>query len=167
MSYDDVSARSIASFIDATVAGIYRQLQVERDALTRGTHAEHREIVALILDGAPITRQHAENRLGYRLGQDHTAAVIWGDESSTKLSDLDRAVEAIVAQCRRTPAIVGAGRRGHPVGVVTRRRPPGPVGCRRRGESAGRRANRPRAHRSWTSRASGAAISTRSPLSAW
>jgi DNA-binding PucR family transcriptional regulator len=91
----DVSARSIASFIDETVAGIYRQLQVEREALTGGTHAEHREIVALILDGAPITRQHAENRLSYRLGQDHTAAVIWGDESNTKLSDLDRAVEAV------------------------------------------------------------------------
>ena len=106
----DVSARSIASFIDETVAGIYRQLQVEREALTRGTHAEHREIVALILDGAPITRQHAENRLGYRLGQDHTAAVIWGDESNTKLSDLDRAVEAMARNAEgRRPLSVLAG----------------------------------------------------------
>ncbi|HEX4393567.1 MAG TPA: PucR family transcriptional regulator [Mycobacterium sp.] len=106
----DVSARSIASFIDQTVVGIYRQLQVEREALTRGTHAEHREIVALILDGAPITRQHAENRLGYRLGQDHTAAVIWGDESNTKLSDLDRAVEAMARNADgRRPLSVLAG----------------------------------------------------------
>ena len=106
----DVSARSIASFIDETVAAIYRQLQVEREALTRGTHAEHREIVALILDGAPITRQHAENRLGYRLGQDHTAAVIWGDESNTKLSDLDRAVEAMARNADgRRPLSVLAG----------------------------------------------------------
>jgi DNA-binding PucR family transcriptional regulator len=110
----DVSARSIASFIDETVAGIYRQLQVEREALTRGTHAEHREIVALILDGAPITRQHAENRLGYRLGQDHTAAVIWGDESNTKLSDLDRAVEAMARNadaCRPLSVLAGAATR--------------------------------------------------------
>ncbi|HTZ15300.1 MAG TPA: PucR family transcriptional regulator [Mycobacterium sp.] len=106
----DVSARSIASFIDATVAGIYHQLQIERDALTRGTHAEHREIVALILDGAPITRQHAENRLGYRLGQSHTAAVIWGDESNTNLSDLDRAVEAMARNADgRRPLSVLAG----------------------------------------------------------
>lgn len=106
----DVSARSIAAFIDATVAGIYRQLQIERDALTSGTHAEHREIVALILDGAPITRQHAENRLGYRLGQDHTAAVIWGDESHTSLSDLDRAVEAVARNADgRRPLSVLAG----------------------------------------------------------
>jgi len=106
----DVSARSIASFIDATVAGIYHQLQIERDALTRGTHAEHLEIVALILDGAPITRQHAENRLGYRLGQSHTAAVIWGDESNTNLSDLDRAVEAMARNADgRRPLSVLAG----------------------------------------------------------
>lgn len=90
----DVSARSIASFIDATITAVYHQLQIERDEFTRGTHAEHYEIVALILDGAPITRQHAENRLGYPLAQSHTAAVIWGDESTTNLSDLDRAVDA-------------------------------------------------------------------------
>lgn len=106
----DVSARSIALFIDATVAGIYHQLQIERDALTHGTHAEHREIVALILDGAPITRQHAENRLGYHLGQSHTAAVIWGDESNTNLSDLDRAVEAMAHNTDgRRPLSVLAG----------------------------------------------------------
>ncbi|HET9875858.1 MAG TPA: PucR family transcriptional regulator, partial [Mycobacterium sp.] len=91
----DVSALSIASFIDATIAWIYQQLQVERKELSRGTHADHWETVTLILDGAPITSQHAENRLGYRLGQSHTAAVIWGDESNTNLSDLDRAVEAL------------------------------------------------------------------------
>lgn len=106
----DVSARSIASFIDATLAGIYHQLQIERDELTRGSTAEHREIVALILDGAPITRQHAENRLGYRLAQLHTAAVIWGDESNTNLSDLDRAVEAMARTANgRRPLSVLAG----------------------------------------------------------
>lgn len=104
----DVSAHSIASFIDATIAGIYQQIQIERDELTRGTHAEHRETVALILDGAPITPQHAENRLGYRLGQSHTAAVIWGDASTTNLSDLDRAAEALAhnADGRRSLSVL-------------------------------------------------------------
>jgi DNA-binding PucR family transcriptional regulator len=106
----DVSARSIASFIDETLAGIYRQLQIERDELTRGSQAEHREIVALILDGAPITRQHAENKLGYRFGQRHTAAVIWGDDSNTNLADLDRAVEAMARNAEgRRPLSVLAG----------------------------------------------------------
>ncbi|HEU0189814.1 MAG TPA: PucR family transcriptional regulator [Mycobacterium sp.] len=91
----DVSARSISSFIDTTVAAIREQIQAERNELTHGTHAERRELVALILGGAPITPDRAENRLGYRLGQSHTAAVIWGDGSSANLSDLDRAVEAL------------------------------------------------------------------------
>src|ERR1700757_1412140 len=93
----DVSARSIASFIDATIAGIYTQMEVEREELTGGTHAERRENVELILDGAPITRQRAEGRLGYRLNQSHTAAVIWGDELDTDLADLDRAAEVLIS----------------------------------------------------------------------
>ncbi|MGB3335238.1 MAG: PucR family transcriptional regulator [Mycobacterium sp.] len=92
----DVTSRSLTSFIDATIAGIGEQMQREREALTRGTHAEQRETVALILDGAAITTQRAESRLGYRLDQSHTAAVIWGDESTTNLSDLDAAAEALM-----------------------------------------------------------------------
>ncbi|OBF98014.1 PucR family transcriptional regulator [Mycolicibacter sinensis] len=93
----DVTSRSLTSFIDATIAGIGKQMQMEREALTRGTHAERRETVALILDGAAITRQRAESRLGYRLEQNHTAAVIWGDQSTTNLADLDAAAEALTS----------------------------------------------------------------------
>lgn len=92
----DVSSRSIAAFIDATIAGIYHQMEIEREELTAGTHAQKREMVELILDGAPITRQRAEARLGYRLNQPHTAAVIWGDEPDTDMADLDRAAEALI-----------------------------------------------------------------------
>jgi DNA-binding PucR family transcriptional regulator len=91
----DVSARSIASFVDATIGGIYAQMEIEREELTGGTHAERREIVELILDGAPVARQRAESRLGYRLSQSHTAAVVWGDQVDSDLSVLDRAVEAL------------------------------------------------------------------------
>ncbi|OBY30683.1 PucR family transcriptional regulator [Mycolicibacter kumamotonensis] len=91
----DVTSRSLTSFIDATIAGIGEQMQREREALTRGTHAERRETVALILDGATISRQRAESRLGYRLEQHHTAAVIWGDDSTTNLADLDAAAEVL------------------------------------------------------------------------
>src|ERR1700692_3186845 len=52
----DVSAVPIHSLFDRTIAGIYRQMEVEREELTGGTHAERREVVELILDGAPITR---------------------------------------------------------------------------------------------------------------
>ena len=92
----DVSARSLFAFVDATLTGIAEQMQIERDELTMGTHAERREAVALILDGAPISRQRAEARLGYNLEQTHTAAVVWGDEPECDSSQLDRATEALV-----------------------------------------------------------------------
>ena len=90
----DVSARSLFTFVDETLAGVAEQMRIERDELTRGTHAERLETVALILDGAPISRQRAEARLGYNLEQTHTAAVVWSDELES--SQLERATEALV-----------------------------------------------------------------------
>lgn len=90
----DVCSRSISEFIEATLGAIAAQIELERDELTRGTHAERRETVALLLDGAPIPRQRAESRLGYGLGGTHTAAVIWTDNPNGDLSQLDRSAEA-------------------------------------------------------------------------
>jgi DNA-binding PucR family transcriptional regulator len=90
----DVCSRSISAFVDATLSGIAAQIELERDELTRGTHAERRETVALILDGAPIPRQRAETRLGYSLTGAHTAAVIWTERPDSDLVRLDRAAEA-------------------------------------------------------------------------
>ncbi|MET0993473.1 MAG: PucR family transcriptional regulator [Mycobacterium sp.] len=90
----DVSARSLFTFVDETLAGVAEQMRIERDELTRGTHAERLETVALILDGAPISRQRAEARLGYNLEQTHTAAVVWSDDPES--SQLERATEALV-----------------------------------------------------------------------
>ncbi len=90
----EVTYRSISEFVEATSAGIAAQMQRERDELARGTHAERREVTALILDGAPISRQRAEVRLGYALNRTHTAAVIWSDEPDGDLNRLHRVVDA-------------------------------------------------------------------------
>ena len=90
----DVCSRSISAFVDTTLSAIAAQIDLERDELTRGTHAERRETVALILDGAPIARQRAEGRLGYALTGLHTAAVIWSDDPKGDLARLDGAAEA-------------------------------------------------------------------------
>ena len=99
-----------SAFVDATLAGIAEQMQIERDELVRGTHAERREAVALILDGAPISRQRAETRLGYNLEQTHTAAVVWGDEPDCDSSQLDRATEALVhgANVQRALSVIAS-----------------------------------------------------------
>lgn len=91
----DTCSRSISGFVDATLTGIATQIELERDELTRGTHAERRETVALLLDGAPIPRERAEGRLGYALTGTHTAAVVWSERPGGDLSRLDRVAEAI------------------------------------------------------------------------
>ncbi len=48
-----------------TLAGLGRNKCCSNDELTQDVHAEHRRIVELILDGAPISRQSAEAKLGY------------------------------------------------------------------------------------------------------
>lgn len=90
----DTCSRSISAFIESTLAGIAAQIELERDELTRGTHAQRREAVTLLLDGAPMPRQRAESRLGYGLGGSHTAAVIWTDDPGSDLAQLDSAAEA-------------------------------------------------------------------------
>lgn len=91
----DVTAQSISGFIDAQIAGIAERMQQEREALTRGTLAERREVVALIVDGAPITRERAATRLGYDLARTHTAAVVWTDDRDVDQDLMDAAVRAI------------------------------------------------------------------------
>jgi len=90
----DVCSRSISAFVDATLASIAAEIDLERDELTRGTHAERRETVALLLDGAPIPRRRAEERIGYALTGPHTAAVIWADDPSGDLARLDAAAQS-------------------------------------------------------------------------
>ncbi|MBF9066678.1 PucR family transcriptional regulator [Streptacidiphilus fuscans] len=91
----DVSSRSIAAFVDDTIAGIAAQIARERKELTSGSHAERLETVSLLLDGAPIPVARAEQRLGYRLAGQHTAAVVWSEAPDADLGDLDRAAELV------------------------------------------------------------------------
>ncbi len=60
----DVCSQSISAFVDATLAGIAAQIDLERDDLTRGTHAERRETVALPLEGAPIPQAARRGAVG-------------------------------------------------------------------------------------------------------
>jgi DNA-binding PucR family transcriptional regulator len=91
----DVSARSISAFIDGTIAAIVAQMESERDELLRGSQAERREVVALVLDGAPIGQKAASERLGYPLDGVHHAAVVWSEAPDSDLGRLERAAEAV------------------------------------------------------------------------
>lgn len=91
----EVSARSIFTYVDEGLAAITEQIEREREALRRGTHAQRMEVVSLILEGAPIGAGRASLRLGYELDRPHTAAVVWTDAPEPDPVALERAAEAL------------------------------------------------------------------------
>ena len=93
----DVAARSLTGFIDSTVGELTDLLEAERADLTRGSHAQKFEAVSLLLDGAPISKQRATERLNYQLDARHTAAVLWTDPHEPDTRALQRAADALRA----------------------------------------------------------------------
>src|ERR1700687_5875396 len=143
----DISSRSITSFIDATVAGVSAQMQAEREELTRGTHAERRETVALILDGAPHHRP--ASRSPPRLPAQPTTHRRHRVERRTGCaSEPPRTSGRGTHRIRLRPkATERPGQRRHPLGVDTRPHPSRPAPARRCIVTASRRPHRSRAHR--------------------
>lgn len=91
-----VSAISIADFIDTTIEMLTQQMAKERSELLRGNQAEYRDVIKLILNHAPISPHVAGRRLGYRLDQMHSAAVVWGEDALPDSGHLDGAVEVLL-----------------------------------------------------------------------
>ncbi|OBI83233.1 Rv1453 family transcriptional regulator [Mycobacterium asiaticum] len=88
-------AKSANDFVDATLAGISRQMKLEHSELAQGALIERRKIVEFILAREPVNHKRAEVRLGYTLAGSHTAAVIWCDESDDEYRMLDRTTAAV------------------------------------------------------------------------
>ena len=93
----DVTARSIFTYVDETIEGIQAQIELEREQLTGGTHADRLETVNLILEGAPITMTRASERLRYELSGRHLAAVLWTDGDAQEAGRLDESAGALAA----------------------------------------------------------------------
>lgn len=108
----DVTARSIFTFVDETIAGIEVQIERERAQLTRGTHAERLATVNLILEGAPIGSERASERLGYELSGRHLAAVVWSESAGHEEGSLDETANALAHTlgARRPFTVVASAR---------------------------------------------------------
>lgn len=89
-----VSATSIATFVDETIAALSVRMDAERDQLTSGPQAERRDMIALLLQGAPVSHGRAEAVLRHRLDGPHTAAVVWADTPASDLARLEQVAEA-------------------------------------------------------------------------
>lgn len=106
----DVTSQSISVFVDDTVNVLASRMQAERAELTRGSQAERREVIALLLDGAPITRERAEARLGYALERTHHAAVVWSEGADPDVTDVDHITDLIARPAGGEPSLmVSAG----------------------------------------------------------
>ncbi len=90
-----VTSRSIAAFVDDTIAAVARIIRQERQDLAQGSHSDRLTTVLLLLEGAPIPRTRAEGRLGYGLTGSHLAAVIWATGTATG-EDLEFAAEQLM-----------------------------------------------------------------------
>ncbi|WP_141015058.1 PucR family transcriptional regulator [Nocardioides sambongensis] len=84
-----VTAASISTFIDGTIEAVARRMSAERGQLTRGTEAERRDLVTLVLQGSPVAPERAERVLGYGVDGPHLAAVLWTDAGAGDLAELE------------------------------------------------------------------------------
>jgi DNA-binding PucR family transcriptional regulator len=106
----DVTANSIFTYVDATIAAIGEQVTRERDRLRSGTHAERLEIVTLIVEGAPIRQDRAAARLSYALDRRHTAAIVFSNAAEPDQIALEAAAEALAraAGARRPLTVIAS-----------------------------------------------------------
>lgn len=93
-----VSERSIAAFVDDSIAALDEYVDQECADLAKSISAERHATVQLILEGAPIGLARAESRLGYPLTGSHLGVIIWSD-SADDAAGLDAAAEAVMQVC--------------------------------------------------------------------
>ncbi|WP_051471007.1 PucR family transcriptional regulator [Patulibacter minatonensis] len=91
----DYGSRSLFGFVDGVLSALAEQMDAEREELNGGVLSRRREAVLLILDGAPISEARAGARLGYELGGDHTALVLWATDGGVVAGELERAAGVV------------------------------------------------------------------------
>src|SRR5882757_8090955 len=77
----EISSGFLFDYVDEVIARVLDEAQREREEVLGGALARRIETVRLILDGAPIDRRRAGERLGYDLDRRHTALVLWTETS--------------------------------------------------------------------------------------
>lgn len=91
----DITSASISAFVDESIATLTARIAIEREVLHQGRDATRLEAISRVLTSDAIKVSATEQTLGYRLGQRHTAIVVWTTDPSPKLSELEQAVAEI------------------------------------------------------------------------
>jgi DNA-binding PucR family transcriptional regulator len=104
------SSELIFGYVDVALGRVMAEAQHEREEVLGGALARRTEAVRLILDGAPIDRERASERLGYDLARRHTAVVLWAEPSGDVQGALESAAAALAhAIGARRPLMMPAG----------------------------------------------------------
>src|SRR6516164_1765680 len=106
----EASSQFVFDYVDHVMGRVIAEAQHEREEVLGGALARRTETIRLILDGAPIDRQTASERLGYELARRHTALVLWAEPAGNIQGALESAAN-ILAQAAgaRRPLTLPAG----------------------------------------------------------
>ncbi|MFC3614852.1 PucR family transcriptional regulator [Lutimaribacter marinistellae] len=91
----DLSARSIAGFVDRTARGLLAEMEQERQELARGSPAERLDLVRRILADQRIDMQDTGRRLGYALNRPHHAIILWSVAPDPDLRALEETADTL------------------------------------------------------------------------
>lgn len=101
----DRTAESMGAFHEANVQAIEQVVQQERADLRRGGSWERREMVDLLLDGAPVALERASSTLGMDLTRPHTAAVVWAHGPERGQGTLEAVVDLLARRPHLRPHV--------------------------------------------------------------
>lgn len=101
----DHSAASIGEFNERTLRAVQEVIDDERTLVRRGDLPQRREMVELLLDGAPVPAGRAGEQLGIDLASPFTAVVLWtladgGEGVTTARAVLEECVAEVLRAAR-------------------------------------------------------------------
>lgn len=105
----EVSANSLSTAVDDSIAALAAQVDDLREELAGGAQLQRYATVELLLQGADIAQSRAEAQLGYALTGSHIGAVVWVD-SDEHATALESASEQLMRACgadRRLTVVAG------------------------------------------------------------
>jgi DNA-binding PucR family transcriptional regulator len=93
----DLTSRSIASFLDATIEVVDAVMEDERRHSSTNAHSEKRAFVEDIISGDRVVADTVERTLAYGLSATHTAAVVWTTDPRPDAVALRRVAQNMLA----------------------------------------------------------------------
>src|ERR1700752_411472 len=93
----EASSQQIFEYVDRAIGQVLAAAQREREELLGGALARRTEAIRLILDGAPIDRHRASERIGYDPARRPPALVLWAEPAGEVQGALESAATMLAS----------------------------------------------------------------------